>query len=265
MPELNVNDIRINVELDGPEAAPPLMLIAGLASDSLSWEPVRAALAERFRLIMPDNRGAGRSQAGLDRLSIPQIAEDSLAILSALNIERADVLGHSMGGIVALEMAARAPERVDRLVICASAVIDDARNAAMLDTVVRLRSKASALDQWLPVFFLWIFGRDFFARDGAMDDALAMAEAHPYPQGEAAFAAQVAAVKSYGPPPDFAAISHSTLLLLGGDDLLFPPHIAQQSLSALPALSSAVIAGAGHALHWDAPDAFVNKVIDFLA
>ena len=99
----------------------PLLLITGYGTTRLIWEEATLdRLAERFRVIVFDNRGMGDTEAGSRDFSISRFAEDAFGLLQALKIEKCAVLGWSMGSLAAQELSLAHPERVDRLVLYAS-------------------------------------------------------------------------------------------------------------------------------------------------
>ncbi len=179
MPTLARPGLELYYEVDGD--GPPLPLIAGLASDSQSWAPVRAALARRFRLVLPDPRGAGRSAPADAAVSVDLIAEDCAALLAHLRIESAAVLGHSMGGLVAHRLAVIAPGCVRTLVLAASGAVD-ARAALLLGDLAAAREAGVPAELWFRMLFQWLFRPGFFADPRRVADAARLAAAYPYPQ-----------------------------------------------------------------------------------
>jgi 3-oxoadipate enol-lactonase len=115
MPVAKRNGAEVYYEVRG--TGPPLVLIEGLGYGLWMWRGQSPALEERFRLFLVDNRGVGRSSPLPGPYSIPEFARDALAVLDAERVERAAVLGASMGGAIAQSMAALAPERVSALVL----------------------------------------------------------------------------------------------------------------------------------------------------
>lgn len=114
---IRANGIRLRV-LDGTATdKPPLLLLHGLYDRAECWQPVVDALAERFGLIMPDLRGHYRSDWPESGYALRDYAEDAVGVLDALEIPQADVLGHSLGALVAMELASLAPERVRDVVL----------------------------------------------------------------------------------------------------------------------------------------------------
>jgi 3-oxoadipate enol-lactonase len=114
----------VNVELehrfDGPEGAPMLMLSNSLGTTLDMWDELVPALAERFRLLRYDTRGHGRSPLPPGPYSIDDLGRDALALLDRLGLERVSFCGVSLGGMTGMWLAARAPERIERLAVCCS-------------------------------------------------------------------------------------------------------------------------------------------------
>ena len=98
----------------------PVVLIHGLAGDHLAWKPQLEALRGRHRVVAFDNRGAGRSTQVDEPVSTEDLARDTLGLMDALGVERAHVVGRSMGGAIGQHLALLAPARVQSLVLCAS-------------------------------------------------------------------------------------------------------------------------------------------------
>src|SRR5262249_18748398 len=116
MPLTTVGDVNISYNVQGE--GDPLLLINGFGSSSAGWHPELAqGLARSFRLVTLDNRGTGLSDKRDEPTSIAQMADDALAVLDALGIERAHAMGISMGGMIAQELALRQPRRVMSLVL----------------------------------------------------------------------------------------------------------------------------------------------------
>ena len=115
--------VRIAYELRGAlhRRRPWLVLIQGMGLDRLGWEPVLRKLRRRFRLVLVDNRGVGHSGRPTGSFTVADMAGDIVAVLDAAGISRAHVLGASLGGMVAQELAISHPERVDGLVLACTA------------------------------------------------------------------------------------------------------------------------------------------------
>ena len=120
MPVVQANEIEIYYEEHG--SGEPLLLIMGWGGNTATWNPQLEGLAEQYRVIAFDNRGAGRTKAPDSPYTIPQMAADTAGLLHALGVPKAHVFGISMGGMVAQELALGYPELVGSLILgCTSA------------------------------------------------------------------------------------------------------------------------------------------------
>ena len=263
MPHLPLPGVTLHYEIDGN--GPPLMLIAGTASDSASWGPLVAPLAAHFTLIRPDNRSTGRSLPADAPLSLDHWADDALALIDHLGIGPAAVVGHSLGGMIAMNMAANAPASVSRLGLMASAPVNAARNGALFDLILSLRGDGQPPDLWLRAFLPWLFHPRFFEVPGQLEAAIAQSLAYPHAQPARQMAAQVAALRRADVGPLAARIACPTLALLGENDLLIPHAPARAALGAISDLTVTLIPNSGHSLHWDAPEAVLAALIPFLS
>ena len=119
MPYAQAGDIRLYYEVHGD--GPPVLLVPGLGADTRLFSNVVPLLATSRQAVVLDPRGGGLSDKPAGRYSIEQMADDVVGLLGALGIASADVVGYSMGGKIALQLAACYPELVDHLVLCATA------------------------------------------------------------------------------------------------------------------------------------------------
>lgn len=259
MPFAELNGLRLHYARDG--AGPPLVLIAGMLSDHASWAPVLPALAARFTVIRPDNRTTGQTTPAEAPAGLAEWAGDVVALLDHLGIGRAHVAGHSLGGIIALHLARSALERVDRLALLAAAPVRLARNVALFRHLAALRAEGMPPDLWLRGLFPWLLAPEAYEDPAAIEAMVAQSLAYPHTPPPAAMARQIAALAALPAriaPPDPAP---PTLALLGEGDLLFPPAIARAALQGMANLRLATLPGAGHSLHWDAPQAVAAHLI----
>lgn len=260
MPIARVNGVDLFFETTGD--GPPLLLIAGLASDSASWAPIAGMLSKHFRLIMPDNRGSGRTRDGGGPLSLEMVADDCAALLDLLEIAEADVLGHSMGGAVALMLAATRPERVRKVVVAASAAQLSARNRELMGDLARLRASDCDEKLFYRLFFYWLFRDEFFEDPAMVDEAAELAANYPFQQSREDFDRQIEAALAVDPGDLLEQIKAPILALGGEHDRLVPPR----DLAAFADMGARVefLAGAAHSLHWDDSQGFVAAVASFL-
>jgi 3-oxoadipate enol-lactonase len=117
--------VGVSHYIDGPDDAPVVVLSNSLGATRGMWDPQVPALAERFRVVTYDTRGHGESPAPDGPYTLDDLVDDLVALLDEVGAERAHVVGLSLGGMTAMRLAAREPERVDLLaVLCTSAKVD---------------------------------------------------------------------------------------------------------------------------------------------
>jgi pimeloyl-ACP methyl ester carboxylesterase len=256
-----VNGVDLYCQARG--AGPPLVLIAGLASDSQSWIPVIPALAGRFTVIAYDNRGVGRTAPRDAEITVSLLADDCASLVGHLGYSKVDLIGHSMGGFVAQLCAARYPELVDRLVLVGTASSNSRRNDVLLSDMAAALEAGAGLEAWFRDLFAWIFTRGFFDDNDAVAEAVRYAIDYPYPQSSDQFRRQVEAVLRFE-PVDPTLIHARTLVVTGAEDLLFPPDEGRALSEAILDAGFVVIPHAAHAVHTERPGIFVETVSNYL-
>lgn len=261
MPKFSHNQAEIHYEVMGD--GPPLLAIAGIASDHASWLPIVPLLEQHFQLILIDNRGAGRTECALDTVSIEAMRDDALALLDHLDIDRAHVMGHSMGAMIGLRIAFVAPERVNRLVAMSAGTAGTYRTQLLMEDLARLNAQGVERSVWYRMLFYWMFSTRYFADPKKLAEAVDHAIAYPYAPTNEMFAAQVRAGRRLA-PFDVSNMQVPTLSLMGAEDILIPPTVARALLKRHPQIKTVTIDEAGHSVHWDAPQQSARAIIDFL-
>jgi pimeloyl-ACP methyl ester carboxylesterase len=240
------------------------VLVQGLGFDRSGWKPVLRSLARRFRLVLVDNRGSGRSDLPTDSLTVRDMARDVVAVMDAAGLARAHVLGVSLGGMVVQELAIDNPDRVDRLVLCCttpgwpfaypmpapSARLMAAGRGLSQDVALR-RHVENALSPQTVV-----------NRPGLVKRIIAHERARPYDRG--AWAAQAAAGARYSGRLRQALIRAPTLILHGDADVVVDPRNAKLLAERIPDSHLVMLPDLGHLFFWEDPGAFVREVTAFL-
>ncbi|MEP6064429.1 MAG: alpha/beta hydrolase [Paracoccaceae bacterium] len=249
MPDLSLPDISLHYEVTG--TGPPLLMIAGLMSDSASWAPLLTELEPHFTLIRPDNRSTGRTTPWDAPCSLDLWAQDACALLDHLGYDRASVLGHSLGGMIGWHMAQTTPNRVTALMTMGTAPRISRRNIALFETLITVRNSDAPKDTWLRALFPWLFSSTVYQHaPDALEAAIAQSLSYPHAQSAQAMAHQLNALLA----ADIISVqsSHDVPIqaLLGENDLLLP---LKEGLTALKGIETKIIKNAGHSLHWDAP------------
>jgi pimeloyl-ACP methyl ester carboxylesterase len=263
MARLAVNGVDLYYEEHGRGA--PLLLIAGLASDSQSWLPALAGLAADFRVILIDNRGVGRTTPLDASTSIRAMADDCVALVRHLGLGAVNIVGHSMGGFIAQELALRYPDHVEKLVLAATGSCGSKRNDALFTGWADALDAGTAPGPWFRDLFRWIFSAGFLADTKTVDDLVRFAVEYPYPQPARAFRNQVEAIAEFDSADQLSRLQAPTLVLAASEDLLFPIESCERFARSIERADLAAIDGAGHALHVEQPAAFNRHVSGFLS
>jgi len=202
-------------------------LIQGLGYGRWSWEPLVPGLAERYRVLWFDNRGIGDSDKPEGPYTARLMADDALQVLDEAGVERAHVLGASLGGMIAQEVAAGAPQRVDKLVLCCTTP-GGAATVPMPDVTVRLFSEAATL---APEVALRRFVENALAADA---------------------------------PAELIQITAPTLIVTGTEDNVVDPRNSDVLAERIPEAEVERIDNTGHLFFWEQPDACVRIISEFL-
>jgi len=262
MPIFMNNGVRLYYEVHGEGI--PILLVAGLASDSQSWQPIVEELSKHYRVIIFDNRGSGRTKPQEMEIRIQDIAEDCISLIQHIGLSSVALLGHSMGGFVALDVAIRYPEYISKLILLGTSAFNSKRNNALFeDWATTLKSEMDA-GLWFRNIFYWIFSKRFFEEKDTLAQSTRFAVEYPYPQTATAFAHQVSAIKQFNCAGNLSRIESKTLLLCGKEDLLFSPEESFEVLQAIPNLFFTIIEQAAHSIHVENPTEFLRLVREFL-
>lgn len=243
---------------------PCVLLLHGFTRTGASWAPLAEQLASRYTTVTCDVRGHGRSPARAG-LSIESLADDVAALLDALGVERAALVGYSMGGRLALATALRHPGRVGALVLesASPGIADPAEREARRVADERLAAwmEARPIDE---VVARWESQPLFAAQS---EEARTGAHADRLRNDPAGLAASLRGMGTGTQPSYWRRLDElgaPCLLITGGEDAKFTA-VARRMLAALPGARLEVVPGAGHAVHEDAPEQFAAAATAFLA
>jgi aminoacrylate hydrolase len=260
MPRISIGDCEIYYERQG--AGFPLLLITGLGGNASHWREQVPAFAQSFDTIVYDHRGIGRSDHDKIVYSVDKMAADAVALLDALGIDRAHVVGHSTGGAIAQILALERPERLAAIVIAASWTKADAyfrRLFAMRRETLERFGPAS----YMAASSLFLYPSFYIARH---DETLKRVEA----QMLAAFSpaeitlSRIDAILQFDRTAELGRIATPTLVIGTGDDLVTPTYFSEELARAIPGATLAILPQGGHFSNIVFPRAFNEIVIEFL-
>jgi 3-oxoadipate enol-lactonase len=212
-----VTAVEVDHTVEGPEDAQVVVLSNSLGATRAMWDPQVPALAERYRVVTYDTRGHGTSPAPAGPYTLDDLVDDVLALLDRIGAQRAHVAGLSLGGMIALRLAAREPQRVHRLaVLCSSAKTEP---QGFLDRAATARSAGTAsfaptvVSRWLTPEYA-----------AAHPDLVARLEAMVAGVDDEGYAACAEVVGRVDLREDLGRITAPTLVVSGAEDPALPPE-----------------------------------------
>ena len=274
MSTARVGDVELYYEEHG--SGEPLLCIMGLAADSQAWVLQTPDFAKRYRTIIFDNRGVGRSSKPEGPYSIAQMADDAEGLLDALDIPRAHVLGVSMGGMIAQELAIRHPERVRGLVLACTFPEPDPDVLAQRETGLATfggsvgadgtaQLDASGIDPF--AFFQMLLPKVFnvsFIETELPRLMELFGGALQYGFDMDAVLAQVEATMNHRTTDRLHAVKAPTLVLTGDRDQLIGCANSDVIAKHIPGAKLVKIPGGSHGFNFETPEVFNREVLGFL-
>jgi 3-oxoadipate enol-lactonase len=274
MSTAQVNGIEMYYEEQG--SGDPLLLIMGLAADSLAWMFQLPDFSKRYRTIVFDNRGVGRSSKPAGPYTIAQMADDAAGLLDKIGIQRTHVVGVSMGGMIAQELALRHPSRARSLVLaCTYAKPDVGVERQMESSLTAFGGSRGPngeiqvdLRKLDPMMFFQHLLPTVFNAQFIMTELPKLMQvfsgALQYGFSMEAILAQTMAAQSHNTLDRLGQIKAPTLVLTGDSDLLIPPTCSDTLAAKIPGAKLVKIPGGSHGFNFETPDLFNREVLSFL-
>jgi 3-oxoadipate enol-lactonase len=254
-----VNGISINFEIDGPDNAPWLVLSNSLLTNLSMWDDQVAALKSSYRILRYDQRGHGGTQATPGPYSFDLLVADVIALLDMLGIKRAHFCGLSMGGMTALFLAQRHPDRFDRIIACDCGPASTPASAQQWKERIDIAAKDGIGALVEPTIGRW-FPPDFVAaKPPVLDKVRQMIRTTPI----AGFSGCAQALSDYDLRPGLAGIDRRTLLIVGTKDATLAG--IRQIKETVPGAALVELEGAGHISNVEQPAAFTAAIRAFLS
>jgi 3-oxoadipate enol-lactonase len=253
--KLDLPGLTMHLRADGPQEAPPLLMLHSLGTDGRVWQPQAEALAGRFRVLRPDLRGHGLTDVTPGLCTIDGMARDVLQSLDALGIDRLPVVGLSIGGMIAQSLAHQAPRRVTALVLCDTALaIPPAALWRERAATVRARGMAAIADA---VLARWL-------TPAAPPEAMASLRAMLLGTDPKGYAGAAEAIAVADLTEATRELRLPALVLVGDRDEATPPAAAEALRAAIPGARLGLIAGAAHIPTLEQPRRVTEALLGFL-
>ncbi|MBJ3776763.1 pyrimidine utilization protein D [Acuticoccus mangrovi] len=260
MPFAPVTDAELYYEEHGTGF--PVMMVAGLGGVGAYWNPQIEAFAQSYRVILHDHRGTGQSSRSKIAYSLEQMADDTLKLMDALDIEKAHLVGHSTGGAIAQILCVTHPDRIARPVMASTWTKADGffRRCFEVRKELLLAAGADAYVKATPIFL----HPSWWIRDNI--EKLEKAEATVYGANPDIdiMASRIDALLAFDWTARLGEITHETLVLGVANDHLTPAYYSHELGTLIPNAEVMIMADGAHAASQTMPDEFNRIVLDFL-
>ncbi len=259
MPYTDNDGVKIYWEEEG--RGEPLLLIMGLGYTLEMWHRVRPLLAERFRVLVFDNRGVGRSDVPAVGYSIPDMARDAVAVFDEAGIESAHVLGVSMGGYIAQALVIEHPERVRSLILGCTACGGPDAVQADPEVLAALTARAElAVEEGVRVMIPYVY--DAGTPEELIEEDLAI-RVQTYPTAEG-YNGQLQAIVTHQTFDRLGEVDVPTLVLHGQSDRLVPHANGEDIARRIKGSRFVSIPNASHIFFTDQHDVTSKAILEFL-
>lgn len=262
MPKIKVNDIHLYYETIG--TGEPLVLIAPFASDHTIWQSVMQTFAKKYQVISFDNRGSGQSDCPDVPYTMDIFAQDTVALCAALDIQRANFIGASMGGMILQTICHQYSQFVKAAVLENSNIKMDFRFAIFSHAKYKLMEanapRAALIESTLP----WIFSTGFLQQADMVKTLVKLNLENPYPMTVTGYKNQSHAVAKFNAEPWIKNISTPCLVTGADKDIIFDPAEISVWAKLIPQAKYYQFHNAGHFPHIEQADVFCELVLKFL-
>lgn len=244
----------------------PVVFLHGIGGDAESWRPQLDSLSSDYRAIAWDMPGYGDS-APLKAMTFPALAEAVSTLLDRLSIERAHLVGHSLGGMIAQRFAKAYPERLRSLTLFATSAAFGKRAGGELDedwrqSFVEQRlgplDRGASMAELAPRLVQGLVGDE--PEPKGLEQAILSMAAVP----EAGYRAAIHCLTGFDQEADLRKIHAPTLILAGEKDPVAPPRVMKRMADVIPNARFEMLPGCGHLANLERPDAFNRVLFDFL-
>jgi 3-oxoadipate enol-lactonase len=262
MPTLDANGQTIYHEVHGE--GDPLLCVMGLATDTFAWALQVPAFSARHKTVVFDNRDVGRSSLSDGSYEIADMARDALALADALEIDSFHLLGVSMGGAIAQEMALAAPGRVRTLTLAVTFAAGG-RWGRTLSSVWGARVERMSREERVDELMLLTLSEAFFENAEGVAWLRDLMLQNPNPQPPEAFARQLDASSRHDARGRLGTLAMPVHVIGAEYDILVPVWKSRELAELIPGAELSVLDACPHGLNVEQAEEFNRAVLDFIA
>ncbi|HET7716752.1 MAG TPA: 3-oxoadipate enol-lactonase [Bauldia sp.] len=259
MPHIRANGLSLNYEMTGPEGSPVIAFAHSIGASIHMWDAQVARFSDRYRCLRYDARGHGKSAVKSEPATVDDLADDLAGLLDALGIEKAHVVGLSLGGMAGQAFALRHPDRLDRLALVAtSAEMDKAAWRRRIETVTRDGYGSFVDEIMVPRWFTPAFA-------AAHPGVVAGFRSRLLATDRAGYAACANVIATLDLLPRIAGIVAPTIIIVGAEDPATPIAMSERIRQLIPHAEMVIIPKAAHIVAVEQADIFNDYLGIFLS
>lgn len=261
MGKVLVNGMNLYYELHGK--GKPLVLIAGFTCRTAVWDLLLEYLPKHFQVLVFDNRGVGQSTSPDISYTVDDMANDTLALIEHLKLDKPHILGHSMGTAIAQTIAKNHPDKIDKVVLANGLVRFNAVSKYVQNYLLKMRLEGAPIRKTAEYMIPWLFSGDFISNQDLVETFLDLQESNPFPQPLIGYKRQLDALSQFDSSSWFRMIDKPTLILEGQADVLCPLD-SKELAKGIKGAQLVVFEGQGHVPIIEKPQDFAKAIIKFL-
>lgn len=246
-------------------AGPALLFLNGLAGDHLYWLGQVRAFAPQFRCLGLDNRDAGESGYAAGPYTVADLADETAGFLQAVNAGPTHVVGLSLGGMIAQELALRHPALVRSLFLACTVARSDAWFRDTIGAFTLIRRQVADTPAFFCALLPWLVGHHFFDVPERPDWLRGLLKQNPHPQRLDGFLRQIDAIQRHDAFDRLPELRCPVLVASAADDWIAPPRYGRQLAERIPGARLEILPNVGHAPPLEDPRTFNRVLREFLS